>query len=137
MTSVRNFRTYTIIPIIQSDTSIPDLCQRTKYSRYSELLIILEFQTHFSLLSNKMLVYQGLDLQNAFQSSKPKTLIRLHLQKQSDLGLPCLSRPFWQGFSVRNLRTYTIYPIIQSTIPDLCQRTHYRRYSKLLIIQKF
>ena len=29
-----------------------------------------------------------------------KTLIRLLLQKQSDLGLICLSRPFWQAFTV-------------------------------------
>ena len=25
----------------------------------------------------------------------------------SDLGLPCLSRPFWQATSVRNFRTFT------------------------------
>ena len=41
-------------------------------------------------------------------------------KKQSDLGLPCLSRPFWHGFSVRNLRTYTIYPIIQSLQYQTC-----------------
>ena len=29
-----------------------------------------------------------------------KTLIRLLFQKQSDLGLHCLSRPFWQTISV-------------------------------------
>ena len=29
-------------------------------------------------------------------------------QKQSDLGLPCLSRPFWQATSVRNFRTFTV-----------------------------
>ena len=29
-----------------------------------------------------------------------KTLIRLLLKKQSDLGLHCLSRPFWQTTSV-------------------------------------
>ena len=28
--------------------------------------------------------------------------------KQSDLGLPCLSRHFWQVTSVRNLRTFTV-----------------------------
>ena len=34
-----------------------------------------------------------------------KTLIRLLLQKQSDLGLHCLSRTFWHATSVQNLRT--------------------------------
>ena len=38
-----------------------------------------------------------------------KTPIRLLLQKQSDLGLPCLSRPFGQATSVQNFRTFTIY----------------------------
>ena len=32
-------------------------------------------------------------------------LIRLLLKKQSDLGLHCLSRPFWQATSVQNLRS--------------------------------
>ena len=35
-----------------------------------------------------------------------KTLIRLLLQKQSDLGLHCLSRLVWQATSVRN--TFTV-----------------------------
>ena len=37
-----------------------------------------------------------------------KTLISLLLQKQSDLGLPSLSRPVWQTNSVVNFRTFTI-----------------------------
>ena len=32
---------------------------------------------------------------------------RLLLQKQSDLGLRCLSSPLWQATSVRNFRTFT------------------------------
>ena len=31
-------------------------------------------------------------------------------QKQSDLGLHCLSRPFWQVTSFQNFRTFTILP---------------------------
>ena len=31
------------------------------------------------------------------------------LQKQSDLGLPCLSRPFWQAISVQNFTIFTEY----------------------------
>ena len=37
-----------------------------------------------------------------------KTLIRLFLQKQSDLGLHCLSVHFWQETSVRNFSKFTI-----------------------------
>ena len=37
-----------------------------------------------------------------------KTLIRLLLRKQSDLGLHCLFRAFWQPTSVQNFRTFTI-----------------------------
>ena len=29
-------------------------------------------------------------------------------EKQSDLGLPCLLRPFWQATSVQNFRTFTV-----------------------------
>ena len=33
-------------------------------------------------------------------------------QKESDLGLPCLSWPFWQATSVRNFRTFTVHHAI-------------------------
>ena len=37
-----------------------------------------------------------------------KILIRLLLQKQSDLGLHCSSRPVWQVTGVQNFRTSTV-----------------------------
>ena len=37
-----------------------------------------------------------------------KTLVRLLLQHQSDLGLQCLSLPFWQEASVQILGTSTL-----------------------------
>ena len=37
-----------------------------------------------------------------------KTLIRLLLQEQSDLGLHCLSMLFWQATSAQNFRRSTI-----------------------------
>ena len=44
-----------------------------------------------------------------------KTLIRLLLNKQSDLGLQGLSRHFWQATSVLNFRVSTILiPILAS-----------------------
>ena len=51
--------------------------------------------------SNKMLVtISGLEFTNFLSELQiGKTLIRLLLQKQSDLGLPFLSRPFWQASS--------------------------------------
>ena len=38
-----------------------------------------------------------------------ETLIRLLLQRQLDLGLRCLSRPFWQATSVLILRSFAIH----------------------------
>ena len=35
-------------------------------------------------------------------------LIKLLLQRQSDLARPCLSRAFWQAASVQNFRTFTL-----------------------------
>ena len=49
-----------------------------------------------------------------------KTLVRIanredldqiSFQKQSKLGLCCLSKPYWQATSVQNFRTITIRPI--------------------------
>ena len=47
-----------------------------------------------------------------------KILIRLLLQKQSDLGLHCLTKPFWQATSVPNFRTFTVD--IKDKISTLC-----------------
>ena len=38
-----------------------------------------------------------------------KTLIRLLLQKQSDLGLHCLTRPFCPATSDKNFRTFSVF----------------------------
>ena len=43
-----------------------------------------------------------------FRITTAKTLIRLLLKKQSDLGLHSLSGPFWQATSVRNFRKFTV-----------------------------
>ena len=45
-------------------------------------------------------------------------------QKQSDLGLCCLSRPFYQATSIVNFRTFTIYVKCQTVrIQMKCRRT--------------
>ena len=36
-------------------------------------------------------------------------LVRLANRKDPDLGMHCLSRPFWQVTSVQNFRTFTVY----------------------------
>ena len=41
-------------------------------------------------------------------ANRGKTLVRMLLQKQSDLGLHCLSLSFWLATSVQNFRTFTI-----------------------------
>ena len=54
--------------------------------------------------------YHLCNKQNGCQNiANRKTLIRLLLEKQSDLGLPCLSRHFPKATSVRNFRMFTIY----------------------------
>ena len=35
---------------------------------------------------------------------------------QNDLGLSCLSRPFWQATSVQNFRTNTLVLVVQLVI---------------------
>ena len=61
--------------------------------------------TFLFLFSNKMLV---------FRAGIQKILVRI--ANREDLGLPCLSKPFWQATSVRNFRTFTIH-----AVEGLCQ----------------
>ena len=57
-----------------------------------------------------------------------KTLIRLLLQKQSDLGLHCLSMPFWQATGVQNFRKFTIVRFrnfnMYNTLIDFVESDH-------------
>ena len=73
---------------------------------YNTTVNVLKFQTF--LVSNKILVIRVEIHVMLVRIQTGKTLIRLLLQKQSDLGLPCLSRPFWQATSVGNLRISTV-----------------------------
>ena len=73
-------------------------CINGYFSKCSKIL-----NTFLFLLSNKMLVFRAgihkmLILENMSQTGK--TMIRLLLKKQSDLGLPSLSRLFRQASSV-------------------------------------
>ena len=63
------------------------------------------------LFSNKILVMTGLDFTKKLvrKDKFGQTRIRL-LQKQSDLGLPYLSRLLRQATTVRNFRTFTVIP---------------------------
>ena len=68
------------------------------------MLDILKFRTFF-LLSNKVLVNRA---------GIHKMLVRTangedpdQTASASDLGMPCLSRPFWKATSVQNFRTFT------------------------------
>ena len=49
-----------------------------------------------------------------------KTLIRLLLPKQSDLSLPCLSRPFLQASNGQNFRSSTVHCITVSLPRIIC-----------------
>ena len=62
--------------------------------------------TFLSLFSNKKLVFRAGIHKMDVRIPNRKTLIRLLLQKQSDLGLCCLSKLFCQGTIVENFRTF-------------------------------
>ena len=69
----------------------------------------LKFQTLFSFYSQIQCWLSGLEVTKCESEQQTgKTLIRLLLQKQSDLGLHCMPRPFWQTTCVRNFRTFTV-----------------------------
>ena len=72
----------------------------------------LKFRTPFSFCSQLNCWLSGMlvriaNIEDPDQQTV-KTLIRLLLQKQSDLGLHCLPMPFPQATSVRNFRTCTV-----------------------------
>ena len=75
-----------------------------KYGKSSKILNIFLF-----LCSTKLLVIRAGMHKMLARIAKGKTLIRLLLQKQSDLGLHYLSRCFWQKTSLGNFRTFTEY----------------------------
>ena len=58
-----------------------------------------------------MLIFQDANSHNAFQKSKQGRPI-FTLQKQSNLGLCCLTRHFLQAASYRNFRTFTSQHIL-------------------------
>ena len=70
---------------------------------------VLKFQTLFSFCSQIKCWFSGLEFTNFLSEQQTwNTLVRLLLQKQSDLGLPCLSRPFWLATSVQKFRKFTV-----------------------------
>ena len=82
-------------------------------------LNVLKFRTLFSLFSNKTLIFMaGIHkflVKTASREDPDQTL-----QKQFDLGLSCLLRPFWQGTSVRNFRIfpYFVYGSNEGAVSD-------------------
>ena len=65
-------------------------------------------------------------------------MIRLLLQKQFDLGLSCLSRPFWQVSSARIFRTFTLMDnfISNTYLHESVQYFVYSRRRNWLIIKE-
>ena len=56
--------------------------------------------TFLFLFSNKILV---------FMAEIHKILVRIANREDTDLGLSCLSTPFWQATSVQNFRAFTVH----------------------------
>ena len=81
----------------------PLLVRTTNYGKYSKTLNVFLF-----LFPNKMLAFRAGIHKHLSEKQTVKTLIRLLLQKQSDLGLHCLSSLFggaqWLSGRVFDLR---------------------------------
>ena len=89
-------------------------------------LSVLKLKLVFQARTNKMLIRK-----------KGTTLIRLLFQKQSGLGLPCLSRLLWQATTVQNFRTFTIYHEHYPNLSNsaiLCGYQGTTSYTKLEIV---
>ena len=69
------------------------LC-RAPMSRFAPHEIVLSSYAYLVRFSNKMLVFR-VDIH--------KMLVRIANREYPDLGLPCLSIPFWQTTGVRNI----------------------------------
>ena len=70
--------------------------------------MFLNFEYFYFSVSNKMLVIRAGIHKMLVGIANRETLIRLLLQKQSDLGLYCLPRPFWQETSIQNFRIFSV-----------------------------
>ena len=78
---------------------------------------VLKFWTLFTFCFQRNCGLLGLEFTKTLTENQTgKTQIRLLLQKQSDLGLCCLSRPLWLATSVWNFRTLTRYSYFQLRI---------------------
>ena len=78
---------------------------------------VLKFQTLFSFVSQIKCWLLSLKFTKClYEWQTGKTLIRLLLQKQSDLGLHCMSRPFWQTAVFPNFRTSNVPCILNFII---------------------
>ena len=84
---------------------------------------VLKFRTLISFCSsNKMLVFRARIYKFLVRVANREDPVRLLLQKQSDLGLPYLFRPFWQVASFRNFRAFTVHVFslgYGNTMPNL------------------
>ena len=89
---------------LQSYSSVFHLKGKFYYGKCSKISKTLLF-----LLSTKMLVISAETHKLLVRIANREALIRLLLQKQSDLGLHCLSRSFCQqATSVQNFRTVMV-----------------------------
>ena len=74
----------------------PDICLCGTCSKISNIFLFL--------FSNKMLV---------FRARTHKMLVRIANREESDLGLHCLSRYFWQATSVQNFKPSSFFDSLQ------------------------
>ena len=71
-----------------------------------------------------MMVISGLELTKCLSEKQTwKSPIRMLLQKQSDLGLPCFSRLLWQATTVANFRTFTFIVFMLHFLTEIPDQT--------------
>ena len=91
--------------------------QKEAWNKFS-MVYVLNFQTLYSFRLLIICWVFWLEFTNACQSDKQGRSLLDCFFMQSDLGLHCLSRPFWQAISVRNIRTFPVNQLETVDISD-------------------
>ena len=112
----------------QDQTRDPWICSQARYQlRYAVRLLLgrhkstyskyFKISNNFLFLFLKKFWFSRLKFTiHMSEQLTGKILIRLLLQKQSDLGLCCLYRLIWAATSVRNFRTFTVLCLKEQAI---------------------
>ena len=74
---------------------------------------VLKLKKNLFLFSNKVYVFRAGIHKMPVRIANKEDPDQTASQKQSDLGLPCLSWPFWQITSVPNFRIFAVHTVLE------------------------